>query len=300
MNDALIEQVLDRLGLSRGVECSVAGLTTVYGAWCANIPFDNTAKLIVLGKQSPGLLPGIDPAEFFERFLLHNVGGTCWPTSNALFELLCVLGFNARRAAGSMGDTGIISHGTTKVRIDNDDWLVDSSMLTNGPLPLKSGRFAGQDRLVPTEVRIENGDHVVWWDLPPNSSPMPCRLLHDNLSHDFYIERYEASRMRSPFNERIYARRNLGTRILIITGNRRLVKTVDAIDDSQLSESQLPESLRDEVGLSAAILSELRKSPAWRASLSPPPQEADAASAAAQQMPDSARMSPPSGASPST
>lgn len=300
MNDTLIERILDRLGLSRDVEPSVSGLTTVYGAWCASIPFDNTAKLIALGRQSPGLLPGIDTAEFFERFLRHNVGGTCWPTSNALFELLIALGFNARRAAGSMGDTGMVSHGTTKVRIDNDDWLVDSSMLTNGPLPLKSGRISGEDRLVPTEVRIENGDHVVWWDLPPNSSPMPCRLLHDDVSHDFYIERYEASRIRSPFNERIYARRNLGTRILIITGNRRLLKTVDALDDSQLSESQLSESLRDEVGLSAAILNELRESPAWRASLIPPPAAADAASAAAQQKPDSARTSRPSGASPST
>lgn len=300
MNENLVERVLKRLEISRDVECDLAGLEAVYRAWCLNIPFDNTAKLIALGNQSSGLLPGIDADEFFERFLSHNVGGTCWPTSNALFELLVAAGFQARRSAGSMRDTGIVSHGTTKVRIDDVDWLVDSSMLTNGPLPLHSGKFISDDPLIPTEVRIENGDHVIWWDLPPNPSPIPCRLLHDDVSHDFYVERYEASRLRSPFNERIYARRNLGTHILILTGNRRLVKTIDGVEDSELSDSQLSESLECEIGLSPAILTELMNSPAWRASFIPPPPAVDAASAAAQQKPDSSRTSQPSAGYPST
>ena len=300
MNDNLVERVLDRLDLSRDLELDLAGLKTVYAAWCRNVPFDNTAKLIALGNQSHGLLPGIDAAEFFERFLSHNVGGTCWPTSNALFVLLDTLGFRARRAAGSMRDTGIVSHGTTKVRIDDADWLVDSSMLTNGPLPLGSGEFSSDDPLIPTAVRIDNEDHVIWWDLPPNPEPIPCRLLHDDVSHDFYVERYEGSRMRSPFNERIYARRNLGGRILIITGNRRLVKTSQGIDDSTLSDSQLSESLADEIGISPSMLDQLRKSPAWSASFIPPPPATDAASAAAQRTSDSSRTSRRSGESPST
>lgn len=300
MNQNVVERVLERLDISRDVACDLAGLETVYRAWCLNIPFDNTAKLIALGNQSPGLLPGIDAEEFFQRFLTHNVGGTCWPTSNALFELLVALGFRARRAAGSMRDTGIVSHGTTKARIDDVDWLVDSSMLTNGPLPLESEIFASNDPLVPTEVRIDDGHYVIWWDLPPNPSPIPCRLLHDDVTHDFYIERYEASRLRSPFNERIYARRNLGTKILILTGNRRLVKTVDAVEDSELSETQLSESLVSEVGLSPSILKELVKSPAWRASFIPPPPAVDAASGGAPKKPDSGRTSQPSAGYPST
>ena len=300
MSDSVVERVLERLDIRSDAANDIAGLETVYRAWCRNIPFDNTAKLIALGNRSPGLLPGIDAEEFFQRFLSHNVGGTCWPTSNALFELLVALGFRARRAAGSMRDTGIVSHGTTKVRIDDVDWLVDSSMLTNGPLPLKSEIFASGDPLIPTEVRIENGEHVIWWDLPPNASPIPCRLLHDDVSHDFYVERYEASRLRSPFNERIYARRNLGTRILILTGNRRLVKKVDGIEDFELNEAQLSESLEYEIGLSPAILKDLMKSPAWRASFIPPPPAADAASGAALQKPDSGRTSQPSAGYPST
>ncbi len=300
MNEDLVDRLLARLEIDRGLNCDFAGLTAVYRAWCTNVPFDNTAKLIALGSNSPGLLPGIDADEFFDRFLSHNVGGTCWPTSNALFELLVTLGFQARRAAGSMRDTGAVSHGTTRVQIDNASWLVDSSMLTNGPLPLQSETFLSNDPLVPAEVRTDGGEYVIWWDLPPNPGPIPCRLLHDDVSRDFYVERYEASRLRSPFNERIYARRNFGTRILIITGNRRLSKTIDGIEDSSLSDSQLAESLRNEIGLSGRILDQLRESPAWRASFIPPPQAADAASAAAQQKPDSARTSEPSPGHPAT
>jgi arylamine N-acetyltransferase len=264
------------------------------------VPFDNTAKLIAIGNRSPGLLPGIDATEFFERFLTHGVGGTCWPTSNALFTLLDVLNFDVRRAAGSMRDTGIVSHGTTKVHIDGIDWLADSSMLTNVPLPLTDEPFIGEDPIVPVEVHVNRGDHIVWWDLPPNESYIPCRLLHDNVSHDFYVERYEASRVRSPFNERVYARRNLGGRMLIITGNRRLVKTADGVDDSNLSDSELYESLANEIGISGELLEQLKQTPAWDASFIPPPPAAGVASADGREMPDFSRRSQPSAGSPST
>ena len=199
-----------------------------------------------------------------------------------------------------MRDTGIVSHGTTRVRIDDIDWLVDSSMLTNGPLPLTLEQFAGDDPLIPVEVRMDNGDHVIWWDLPPNPAPIPCRILYDDVSHDFYVERYEASRLRSPFNERIYARRNLGTKVLILTGNRRLVKTPAGVEDSELSDAELGESLRDEIGVSGEMIAQLRTMPAWQASFIPPPSAVDAASAAVREKLDSSRTSPRSAGYPST
>jgi arylamine N-acetyltransferase len=288
------------MGSSRDIEPDLEGLRRIYGAWCRTVPFDNTAKLIALGNDTPGLLPGIEADEFFERFLAHGAGGTCWPTSNALFVLLHDIGFDARRAAGSMRDTGIVSHGTVKVRANSSDWLADSSMLTNDPLPLTRHPFIGNDPLVPVEVEVHNGDHVVWWDLPPNPTFIPCRLLHDDVPHQFYVERYEASRARSPFNERIYARRNLGTRMLIVTGNRRLVKTKDALEDSLLDDAALYDTLRSEIGISEALLAQLRKSPAWEASFIPPPPATGAASTPARETPDFSRTSAPSHGFPST
>lgn len=271
MNPSLTDRVLERMQLSRGIAHDYDGLLTVYRAWCTTLPFDNTAKLIAIGNASPGLLPGIDATEFFERYLEHGVGGTCWPSSNALFELLHALGFEARRAAGSMRDTGIISHGTVKVRIAGNDWLVDSSILTNVPLPLTPEPFIAGDSVFSAAVEVHDGNHVVWWDAPPNVDSLPCRMLEDDVPHEFYVERYEASRARSPFNERIYARRNIGGAMVIVTGNRRLVNSSSGLESDYLNESQLGEMLRDEIGLSASILKDLKRSPAWKESFNPPP-----------------------------
>jgi arylamine N-acetyltransferase len=271
MSQGVIDRVLERLKLSRGVTPDLDGLRTVYAAWCASMPFDNTAKLIALGTNAPGNLPGIDAEEFFERWLTHDVGGTCWPSSNALFVLLDSLGFRARRAAGSMRDTGIMSHGTVKVRIADKDWLVDSSMLTNVVIPLTDRVFVGGDPVFPVEVEIHDGAHVIWWDLPPNPTWIPCRLLADDVSHKYYVERYEASRERSPFNERIYARRNLGNAILIVTGNRRIRKDQSGIDSTELDDAALYRSLRNEIGVSELLLDQLTEMPAWKMSFIPPP-----------------------------
>lgn len=48
----------------------------------------------------------------------------------------------------------------------------------------------------------------MWTDTPPNSSYLPCRLLVDPADEALYRSSYEASRERTPFNQRLYARRN--------------------------------------------------------------------------------------------
>jgi N-hydroxyarylamine O-acetyltransferase len=106
LDDELRDRVLDRLGFPAAPSRDLEGLRALYGAWCASVPFDNTRKMIALRTAGGDPLPGGDARDFFESFLAHGTGGTCWPTSNALFELLRSAGFEARRVAGSMRDTG--------------------------------------------------------------------------------------------------------------------------------------------------------------------------------------------------
>ena len=275
LDASLLNRILQRLSIGSAPNADLDGLRAVYSAWCDTIPFDNTAKLIALRTGAKGNLPGIEPVEFFERFLAHGAGGTCWPTSNALFALLDDLGFDARRVAGSMRDTGFIGHASVKVRIDGTDWLVDSSMQTHIPLPLTAEVFVSDDPVYGVEVERVDETHMIWWDLPPNATYIPCRLLVDDVSHDYYVERYEASRDRSPFNERVYVRRNFPGAMLVIHGNLRLWKTSTGVQASELTRSQLEESLRTEAGISSEMLDDLRKCGAIDASLqpsaSPPP-----------------------------
>ena len=231
--------------------------------------FDNISKLIALRTAPDESLPGIDANEFFERWLTHHVGGTCWTSSNALFELIASIGFDARRIAGSMRDTGIVSHGSVKVALDGIDWLVDSSMLTRAPLPLTESLFANNEPVFSAEVEYVDGTHVIWTDLPPSPTCMPCRLLVDPATYAFYVEKWEGSRDRSPFNQRLYALRNVGADRLVLSGPKRIHKTCAGTETEELSASQVSESLRHEFGMSAAILERFRDSGALDASLEP-------------------------------
>ena len=267
----LRDRILDRFGLADSPPTDLEGLERVYGAWCASMNFDNVAKLIALRTapaDSP--LPGIDAAGFFDRWLAHGVGGTCWTSSNALFALLDAIGFDARRVAGSMRDTGIVSHGSVKVTLDGNDWLADSSMLTRAPLLLTEDVFATNDPVISAEVEWVDGTHLIWVDLPPNPTHIPCRLLVDPATHDFYVERWEASRGRSPFNQRVYARRNTGDGLVVLTATTLIRKTASGTQTTELIASQICEILRDEFSVSGAMLDEFLRCGAVEASRSRP------------------------------
>ena len=270
ISPALRDRVLSRLGLSRNPSADLDGLRSVYAAWCLSVPFDNLAKLVALRTTPDQPLPGMDATEFFERWLAHGVGGTCWSTGNALHELLASLGFNARRVAGSMRDTGYIGHGSVKVRIDDIDWLVDPSMLTDIPVPLTSEIFISGDSVYGAESELaDDGTHLVWADLPPNPTLIPCRLLVDPTDHPYYVERFEASRTRSPFNERLYIRRNRKAERLVLNANTRILKTIDGTDSRDLNPFELCDCLVDEFGVSEEFVDMWRNAGALEASYGP-------------------------------
>jgi arylamine N-acetyltransferase len=263
----LLDRILDRLGLSAAPPRTLDGLQTLYAAWCAHVPFDNVRKMIALRTGLP--LPGSTAEDFFDAWLTTGAGGTCWPTSNALFELVAALGFAARRVAGSMLDLGIVSHGSVKVAIDGQDWLVDSSMLTNVPLRLGS-EVVIHEGVFAAEVEPAANTHVIWTKTPANATYLPCRLLVDPSSHEEYVERYEASRIRSPFNERLYARRNRPGELLVLLGCTRLSQTARGVERRDLSREELLASLRDEIGLSDPLIATWVASGGLDATFEPP------------------------------
>ena len=157
---AIRDRVVERLGFQAAPAPDVDGLHALYAAWCARVPFDNVRKMIAL--RTPGApLPGTTAEDFFEGWLRDGAGGTCWPSSQALWALLSAVGFDARRVVASMRDTGHGSHGTVKVRVDDTDWLVDSSTLTNAPAPCGVALYVNADPVWPVEVEPVDGTHLI-------------------------------------------------------------------------------------------------------------------------------------------
>jgi arylamine N-acetyltransferase len=250
-----VAQAIDRLGLSAGIRPDLDGLRQVYRAWCLNVPFDNIAKVTALRTNAPGALPGTTADEFLQNWLDHNAGGTCWNTSNALYTVLTTLGFDTIRATGSMFDMGWDNHGTTIVRIDGEEWLVDSSMLTLEPLPLRPGQVHIQDdRVNRAEIDPEGDGFLLWATNPPLPGLILCRLLEKDVPESLYAANYERSREMSPFNGRLFARRAFEGRVLVLFGNQRHELTADGLASQDLSPEELVATLTDTFGYSRSLI----------------------------------------------
>jgi len=261
LNRELLERVLAAFGLCGPISTDLAGLNEVYAAWCRSVPFDNVRKMIVFRSRKEQALPGLDPADFLENWLENGTGGTCWPSSNAMYALLRALGFDARRVAGSMFDMGMINHGTVKVKIDGQDWLCDTGMLTKKPLPLTGEVYIGDDPTVGVEVEPLDGSYMIWIDFVPLEDYVPCRLLADPVDSVLYNERYEVfSRKLSPFNQRLYFRKSGPTGASTVLGNTRFSRTGDGLDAREFSADQLRDYLKNSAGVSPSMVEE------WEAS----------------------------------
>jgi N-hydroxyarylamine O-acetyltransferase len=257
IDDDLADQVLERLGLGGRPTVDPDGLAALYGRWGRSISFDNVRKLVSLHGGDLGPLPGLDATDFFENWLAHGVGGTCWPSANALTALARACGFDARRVTASMYDKGEPSHGTTIVVVDGEEWLVDSSMLTDRPVPLSTtGATALDDPVFATTAEpVAEGWLFGFPQL--DGSSLPCRTLSAaETSHDFFAHRYEVSRTWSPFNEHLHLRRNRGHAIESFTAGRRRVRNAGGFTDDPLTGEALREALTG-LALSEEILDRL-------------------------------------------
>ena len=137
LDSAMQRQILRKLGIERP-EPDLAGLTRLYSRWCETVPFDNSLKLAHIAVADPAPLPGDRPEDFFESWLEHGTGGTCWSANGALFALLRAFGFDAHRGIATMLAVPDLppNHGTVVVDLQEGRFLVDASMLHREPLPL--------------------------------------------------------------------------------------------------------------------------------------------------------------------
>jgi N-hydroxyarylamine O-acetyltransferase len=243
------EAVLDRLGFAAAPAADPDGLARLYAAWGQQVPWDSAQKRVYFASGRTGPLPGSSPIEYFEQWLRHGTGGTCWSGSFALRALLVDLGFDARVGGGQVCRDeheplqAIPNHGTVIVRFDRDpstDVIVDSSFLTGDPVRLPP----------PDERRFE------FRNFRPQGGTC-WRLLLDAVPLELADAWHEATRPSSPFNRMLAVRRNAGDDIvgwswgqgarLLADGSSELVEVdrtswlVDVIGFSEEIAAALPE-----------------------------------------------------------
>jgi N-hydroxyarylamine O-acetyltransferase len=200
---ALVETILQRMGMTNVPTIDLSGLGEIYAAWCRHIPFDNCRKLIARRTGSTEPLPGDDPLDFFEAWIQHGVGGTCWAVHGAWCDLLSALGFRAHRAVGTMMVAPNLppNHGTVVVEIADQIYLVDVAIKYIEPLQIISGQEAIIDHPA-WGVRGHwlNGKYAVRWRALHHPDPFDCRIDKWPVDVERFETQHEATREWSPFN----------------------------------------------------------------------------------------------------
>jgi arylamine N-acetyltransferase len=261
----LLYAVQSKLGVPRNPNLGIGGLNQVYAAYSGRVPNDNIQKRIWLSGDKLGPVTGGEPTEFFENWLKHGTGGTCFPANGALCSLLCALGFDARRILGSVMMEGIEhegNHGTVLVRIDDTEYLVDAQLASFSALPLIVGRPASTGEGIHDIHAVPRGEEfdVCWYPGSNRQVPMITRLdvKRGPVDHGIFLAQYALSalrdRRRSPFNDALFIGRHFSTRILNLGRlTRTEINADNVVARREITLAERAQILVDEFGISAEI-----------------------------------------------
>ncbi len=261
----LVERVLAKLGLHGRPVLDLASLNTLYAAFCGNIPFDNIRKRVWFASDRTTPLPGGDPSDFFQNWLAHGTGGTCWPINGGMYALVHALGFEARRIAGSVIVAGYprgANHGSVLVTLDGTDYLVDASIAAFKVLPLvpDTPASAGEGIHHIKGVPIEGGFEIFWYTGWNREQPLPFRpeLEHDPVDHAFFLARYDWTKKVGFFNDVLLICRHFPDRILTIGRQNKIVVAADGtVTKTRITDGERKAALIEEFGLSQEIVEAL-------------------------------------------
>jgi arylamine N-acetyltransferase len=262
----LVERILARVGLRERPTLDLIGLNLLYAAFSASVPFDNVQKRIWFAGPQTTPLPGGDPVEFFNHFLQHGTGGTCWPINGGMYALLRAVGFQARRIAGSVIVEGYprgANHGSVLVTLDGIDYLADGWMASFKVVPLVPGRPASAGtgihdiRAVPTE---DGGFEIISYPGFDRDHALPFRPEpeHDPVDHAFFLARADRTRSVGFFNDSLFISRHFPDSILTLGRKSKFRVAADGtLTKTEVGEAERETALLDEFGLSEQIVQAL-------------------------------------------
>lgn len=257
MDPATVDAVLARLGVARPTQ-DLEGLGRVYAAWCLSVPFDNVRKLVHLAERRAGPLPGSSAADFFESWLEHRTGGTCWAGNGALHDLLAALGFEAVRVAATMmssADTPGPNHGSVVVVLEGERWIVDASILSGAPLriPAPEERVDASQPLPRIEWR--QGKPAVIWRTLRAPDGFPCRIDRIGVTGDEWNALHQRTAAWGPFNYALSARINRGgSSIGYVGGQRFTIDARGAVTSEPRDRAGRDRFLVEELGVSKSLV----------------------------------------------
>lgn len=262
MDRALTERVLAKLGFTVAPEPTLTALAALYATWCRKVPFDNVRKLIHVRSDAPEPLPGDRAQDFFEAWLSHGSGGTCWAGNGALHDLLVALGWSAKRAVATMIAAPNLppNHGSVVVTIDEAEYVVDASILHHEPLRIRRGTETEIDHPAwgVTGHWVDDHFSIRWRNFLTGGAAMECAFNSVGANQAEFSERHETTRGWSPFNFGLSLNllRDDG-RIGAAWGHVAEIDETGAVSNRQVDLDARRHFLIEKVGMSEELVSKL-------------------------------------------
>jgi N-hydroxyarylamine O-acetyltransferase len=258
MRSTTVAAVLDSLGVDTPVP-DLAGLRVVYAAWCRGVPFDSVLKMIHVAEGRCEPLPGFTAESFFEDWLAHGVGGTCWAGNGALRGLLDALGFDVHLAIATMmpSHSPAPNHGSVVVNIEGERWIADASILTAEPIRIPAASEPAGSGPLPRFEWLDGKPSVVWrtFRVPDG---FPCRIERIGADDGEWDALHRQSGVWSPFNFELSARVMRGGATIGVSPGQRFAIDVDgSISSSPQDHAARRRFLVEELGISEDVAQRL-------------------------------------------
>jgi arylamine N-acetyltransferase len=258
LEDELVDRVLSKLGLDDRPTIDLAGLNAVYAAFCTAVPDDNIQKRIWFASNQSTPVTGGDPVVFFENWLAHGTGGTCWPINGALCTLLHSIGFDARRNAGRMvlEEYPGTNHGSVVTTLGGIEYLVDAQVPAMQALRLSAEEPQVTESVlyyVAVEPCRDSVYDVAFYPAVKRETKFTFRTEpeNDTVDHAFFVDAYERSKRSSPFNDALYFCCRRPTSILALFRSLRIDIALDnTVTQSEVADDERKRILVEEVGIS--------------------------------------------------
>ena len=256
----LLEKVVSKLGFSDYPSLDLDGLNALFAAFCGKIPvIDNTLKRIWLTGDQTKPLTGGEPTKYFENWLMHGTGGTCFPTNGAVYALVSSLGFDARRIAGRivMDEYPGTNHGSVVVTLDGVEYLVDGNFGAYEVLPLMADRTTstGQGLHRITAVPVENGFEVLWYTSINRDEPLTFRTepKHDPVDHAFFLAYYDGTKNIGVFNDALFICRRYPNSIVTLGRKKAVVAADNTLTKTEINDTERKRVLVEEFDISEEV-----------------------------------------------
>ena len=179
-----VDRILQYLGVERQPP-GAALLRALIAGYVQHVPWESASRIARRASVAETSLCPRWPDEFWDTALEHGMGGTCFESNYAFFEMLRHLGFQGYLTINNMGDS-LGCHTACIIETEDRRWLVDAGLPLHVPVPLDAATRTEAISPYMTYAAVPAGEHRFQIERAPHPSPNCFTLIDQPIAEAAY------------------------------------------------------------------------------------------------------------------